>query len=75
MWEAPNYASGYSYIHWSTDSRVCATNSFQFTIFMCTYYYRGQAILLALIQHLMQNGLQNATDVILTGCSGDDRAL
>jgi hypothetical protein len=32
-------------------------------------YIRGRPILLALIEHLMQNGMQNATDVILTGCS------
>ena len=31
---------------------------------------RGKPILLALMQHILRNGLQDATDVILTGCSG-----
>lgn len=32
-------------------------------------YFRGKAILKALIEHLMQNGMSTATDVMLTGCS------
>jgi hypothetical protein len=32
-------------------------------------YIRGKPILLAIIQHLLQNGMKDATDVILTGCS------
>ena len=32
---------------------------------------RGRPILVALIQHLLDNGMKDATDVILTGCSGD----
>ena len=32
---------------------------------------RGRPILAALIQHILDNGMKDATDVILTGCSGD----
>ena len=34
------------------------------------YFCRGKSILLALVQDLLQNGMKDATDVILTGCSG-----
>ena len=39
-------------------------------ITICILCYRGRPILIALIQHLLDNGMSNATDVILTGCSG-----
>ena len=34
---------------------------------------RGHAILLALVEHLLVNGMIDATDVILTGCSGKQK--
>ena len=33
-------------------------------------YFRGNAILKAIMQYLRDNGLKEASDVILTGCSG-----
>ena len=35
-------------------------------------FHRGKPILLALVQHLLENGMKDATDVMLTGCSGKD---
>jgi hypothetical protein len=32
-------------------------------------YFRGKLILDALVKHLLSNGMEDATDVILTGCS------
>ena len=33
-------------------------------------YFRGNAILKAILQYLRDNGMKEASDVILTGCSG-----
>jgi hypothetical protein len=34
-----------------------------------TLYFRGLPIFLTLVQHLLDIGMKNATDIILTGCS------
>ena len=34
------------------------------------YTYRGKLVLDALLDNLLESGLNNATEVILTGCSG-----
>ena len=57
----------YTYCHYANDLHLhgnCAP------LEAITFHYRGRPILLALREHLMQNGMNKSTDVILTGCSG-----
>ena len=38
-------------------------------------YFRGFRILNAVIEYMLENGMQNAERVILTGCSGNELSL